>query len=82
MEWWTHLWLNEGFARFMQSVCLSHLFPEFSIWSQFVADVLITALDVRHLLTLMKLFLIFEKSDFANWEIDTLFIVLAFYRLK
>lgn len=75
MEWWTHLWLNEGFARFMQSVCLSHLFPEFSIWSQFVADVLITALDVRHLLTI-------KKSDFANWEIGTLFIILTFYRLK
>ena len=38
MEWWTHLWLNEGFASFMQNYCVDVLFPEFGMSQQFVAD--------------------------------------------
>jgi len=39
MEFWTHLWLNEGFARFMEHKAVDHLFPEWDIWTQFVAGV-------------------------------------------
>ena len=46
MEWWTHLWLNEGFASFMENQCTNELFPEFDVWTQFVADTLISALEL------------------------------------
>ncbi len=46
MEWWTHLWLNEGFASFMENQCTNVLFPEFDMWTQFVADTLIAALEL------------------------------------
>lgn len=36
MEWWTHLWLNEGFATYMEYVAIDSLFPEWNIWEQFV----------------------------------------------
>ena len=39
MEWWTHLWLNEGFAFFMDNYCVDVLFPEFNMWHQFVPDI-------------------------------------------
>lgn len=45
MEWWTHLWLNEGFARFMEHKCLDLLRPEFHTWEWFIPDVLRIALD-------------------------------------
>ena len=48
-EWWTHLWLNEGYATFVESLCVDHLFPEFKIWTQFVTDVSTTALDLDSL---------------------------------
>ncbi|KAF9435534.1 hypothetical protein BGZ76_006096 [Entomortierella beljakovae] len=36
MEWWDHLWLNEGFATWVGYLAVDHLFPEWNIWSNFV----------------------------------------------
>lgn len=36
MEWWTHLWLNEGFASWIEYLAVDELFPEWGIWTQFV----------------------------------------------
>ncbi|XP_043289378.1 puromycin-sensitive aminopeptidase isoform X2 [Venturia canescens] len=46
MEWWTHLWLNEGYASFVEYLCVDHLFPEYDIWTQFVADTHARALEL------------------------------------
>nr|XP_003702012.1 PREDICTED: puromycin-sensitive aminopeptidase [Megachile rotundata] len=46
MEWWTHLWLNEGYASFVEFLCVSYLFPEYDIWTQFVTDTFIRALEL------------------------------------
>ncbi|XP_021640891.2 aminopeptidase M1 isoform X2 [Hevea brasiliensis] len=36
MEWWTHLWLNEGFATWISYMATDKLFPEWKIWTQFL----------------------------------------------
>ncbi|XP_016649348.1 PREDICTED: aminopeptidase M1-like isoform X1 [Prunus mume] len=36
MEWWTDLWLNEGFATWVSYMATDILFPEWKIWSQFL----------------------------------------------
>ncbi|GLT72771.1 hypothetical protein SLA2020_446750 [Shorea laevis] len=36
MEWWTHLWLNEGFATWL--LATDSLFPEWKIWTQFLDE--------------------------------------------
>lgn len=38
MEWWTHLWLNEGYATFAEFLCVAKLYPEFDMWTQFVTE--------------------------------------------
>ncbi|KAM4129174.1 hypothetical protein ACJW30_01G002200 [Castanea mollissima] len=38
MEWWTHLWLNEGFATWVSYLAANHLFPEWEVWTQFLND--------------------------------------------
>ncbi|KAF9110464.1 hypothetical protein BGX27_006311 [Mortierella sp. AM989] len=36
MEWWEHLWLNEGFATWVGTLAVDHLFPAWGTWSNFV----------------------------------------------
>jgi len=38
MEWWTHLWLNEGFASFMEYLCTDAVHPEYNIFDTFVLN--------------------------------------------
>lgn len=46
MEWWTHLWLNEGFASFIEFLCVDYLFPKYHIWTQFVTDCYAQAMEL------------------------------------
>ncbi|MDR3519342.1 MAG: M1 family metallopeptidase [Candidatus Pacebacteria bacterium] len=38
MEWWTHLWLNEGFASYIEYLAVDKLFPKWNIWTQFATS--------------------------------------------
>jgi puromycin-sensitive aminopeptidase len=44
MEWWTHLWLNEGFATWAAELAVDHLFPSWQQWMQFVSTTFAAAL--------------------------------------
>lgn len=38
MDWWSDLWLNEGFATWVGWLASDFLFPEWDIWTEFVVD--------------------------------------------
>lgn len=38
MRWWTDLWLNEGFASWIEYMAIDSLFPEWQMWTQFIVD--------------------------------------------
>jgi len=38
MRWWTDLWLNEGFASWIEYLAVDHMFPEWEMWTQFAVD--------------------------------------------
>jgi puromycin-sensitive aminopeptidase len=53
MEWWTHLWLNEGFATYMSYLAVDELFPGWHMWTQFIfqdmgAALKLDALNTTH----------------------------------
>jgi puromycin-sensitive aminopeptidase len=51
MEWWTHLWLNEGFASYIDYLAVDKLFPSWDIWTQFSTNDLGIALRLDALET-------------------------------
>jgi puromycin-sensitive aminopeptidase len=38
MSWWDGLWLNEGFAAWMEHFGVDELYPDYHIWEQFTTD--------------------------------------------
>ncbi len=49
MRWWTHLWLNEGFASYIEYLAVDKIFPEWNIWNQFANHDLGVALKLDSL---------------------------------
>ncbi|XP_008219923.1 PREDICTED: aminopeptidase M1-like [Prunus mume] len=39
MEWWTHLWLNEGFATWVSYLATDSMFPEWKMWTKFLDEI-------------------------------------------
>lgn len=37
-QWWSQIWLHEGFATIMSSICVDNLFPEFEKLKNFVSE--------------------------------------------
>lgn len=43
MDWWSELWLNEGFATWVGWLAVDHLYPDYMVWTQFVTEAVQTA---------------------------------------
>lgn len=43
MDWWSELWLNEGFATWVGWLAVDHLHPDYMVWTQFVTEAVQTA---------------------------------------
>ncbi|TDH69008.1 hypothetical protein CCR75_006807 [Bremia lactucae] len=75
MEWWTGLWLNEGFARFMEFEAVHYLFPEWKVWEIFVQDITLNvAMGKDCMLTSHPIEVKVNHPD----EVDQIFDVISY----
>ena len=51
MRWWNDLWLNEGFASWMEYRGVEHIRPDWRMMDQFFFDMIAPALDLDSLTT-------------------------------
>lgn len=38
-EWWSYLWLNESFATYMAYKAADALFPDWTVWDEYLSDI-------------------------------------------
>ena len=75
MEWrWEGLWLNEGFATWMENFATHHLFPNGSIWDQFVYSDVNSALSLDSLLSSHPIEVQVERAE----DVDEIFDAISY----
>nr|CDS27790.1 puromycin sensitive aminopeptidase [Hymenolepis microstoma] len=74
MEWWTHLWLNEGFATWISYLAVDHCFPDYDIWTDFLSMEFYSAMATDELKTSHPI----EVEVCSPAEIDEIFDAVSY----
>jgi aminopeptidase N len=72
MEWWSDLWLNEGFATWVGWMATDHFFPEWRVWEMFIVDEHNEALELDRLSTSHPITNSVTKATQINEIFDTI----------
>jgi aminopeptidase N len=74
MKWWNDLWLNEGFASWIEYLAVNELFPDWQIWTQFGVDETMPALKLDALDNTHPIEAVIKHPD----EIRTIFDTISY----
>lgn len=76
MEWWDHLWLNEGFATWVGWLAVDKIFPEWDVWTSFVNEDMPRALSLDALRSSHPI----EVTVNDPAEIHQIFDAISYYK--
>ncbi|MFI5240296.1 MAG: M1 family metallopeptidase [Candidatus Saccharimonadia bacterium] len=76
MHWWTDLWLNEGFASWIEYLAVDHLYPDWKMWTQFVSDDYLAARELDSLKNTHPI----EVEIFHPSEIEEIFDEISYQK--
>ncbi|KAH7117766.1 peptidase family M1-domain-containing protein [Dendryphion nanum] len=76
MDWWSELWLNEGFATWVGWFATDHLYPEWNVWASFVTDSVQTAFAIDALRTSHAI----EVPVYDGPEVDQIFDHISYLK--
>ncbi|KAF2640961.1 hypothetical protein P280DRAFT_518300 [Massarina eburnea CBS 473.64] len=76
MDWWSELWLNEGFATWVGWFAIDHLYPEWNVWGQFVTESVQTAFQLDSLRTSHPI----EVPVYDGLEVDQIFDHISYLK--
>ena len=74
MGWWEGLWLNEGFATWMENFATDWLFKDWRIWDQFVYSDVNYALQLDSLLSSHPIEVPVERAE----DVDEIFDAISY----
>ncbi len=74
MKWWTDLWLNEGFASWIEYLAVDAQFPDWNMWTQFIASEQQQALRLDTLINTHPVEVTINHPD----EIRTIFDAISY----
>ena len=76
MDWWSELWLNEGFATWVGWLAIDHLYPDHEVWSQFVTEAVQTAQNLDSLRASHPI----EVPVRDALEVDQIFDAISYFK--
>ncbi|KAI8393953.1 aminopeptidase [Radiomyces spectabilis] len=76
MEWWDHLWLNEGFATWVGWLAVDQIFPDWDVWTSFVNEDMPRALNLDALRSSHPI----EVAVNDPAEIHQIFDAISYYK--
>ena len=77
MKWWSDLWLNEGFASWVQYIGVSYVFPDWQMEDQFLTDTANQAFNMDSLPVPSTHPIIYDSVR-TRAEIDSLFDAISY----
>lgn len=76
MEWWDNLWLNEGFATWMQNFAADFLYPSWQMWDQFALGAQARAMSLDSLKTSHPVQVPIKHAE----EVEEVFDAISYYK--
>lgn len=74
MEFWDGLWLNEGFASFMQEFCIDAIFPGYKMWDQWTTESFANAMRLDSLRSSHPIIVPIKRAE----EVEQIFDAISY----